>query len=816
MRVSAKRSPGRHAARPVATRRADASRRPAARQVRHAAPARPARTANPPAPPAAPKGRDAARAPRPHAEALDGLRALCVAGVVLYHMGVPWCQGGLLGVTVLFVLSGYLATYGICRAFDADGSVSVGRYYLGRLRRLLPSCVVFVAVTLAAMTAFDHVLLTKMRPDVAPALLMVINWTKILANESYFAAAGSPSPLTHFWSLAIEFQFYLLWAPVLAVLLRRGVRRERVALGLVVAALASAVLMAVLYVPGADPTRAYYGTDTRVQSLFLGSALALVLPLERGRDLVMEGDGTSHRAAVTVVSAASVAALLAMMGVTRGYTSFSYYGGILLVGVLSVLAVATLMTQETPLARLLSARPLRWLGERSFAVYLWHYPVVELLDPASSTAPPSLLRYALEIAVTLVLAELSLRLVEEPCRREGVGRWLAGRAAAVRETAGGGGPHGRLGLVVPALCAVVLAVAVGGSLLVPPVSAAGGQLDDARVSQASLQRPLVDGVYDVVVVGDSVTLNAYAEISAAFPHGVVDGQVSRQASQALAVFEGYRDRGVAGDVVVFAVGTNGALTQDLLEQVVAAVGPDRELYLVNNRAPVDWVEGNNRLIQECADAHDNVHVVDWYGASQGHDDWFEADGTHPVQAGRDAYAQLMLQATGYEEPTAENTRYEALVIGDDVALSAADELAATFPGGAVDAAAGRTPADFPDVYATYEEQGVVGDDVVLCMGSQAPLTRDEVERAVDAVGEDRRVWLVGVRVPEAWAADNNAVLARVASERDNVRLVDWYGESEGAEGYLEADGIHLSDRGAAAYAELVSSALAAEGGAQQA
>ena len=780
----------------------------------------------------APRGR--------YVEALDGLRALCVLGVVFYHMNLAWCQGGLLGVTVLFVLSGYLVTCGLRSEFRRNrGTIDLKSFWIRRIRRIMPSVAVFLVVTAAVLTLCNHVLLTKMRGDVLPAFFMVINWTKILGNESYFAAAGQPSPLTHFWSLAIEMQFYLIWPPVLLLLSRRRTPTKPIVMGLGVLTIVSAVLMAILYDPMSDPSRPYYGTDTRAMSLFLGCALGYLWPMDRMSVTSADEAGGQGRTIMEAVAGGSVVALLVMMVVTKGYTSFSYYGGILLVSIVSAAAVWALVPEGTIVSRILSLPPLTWLGQRSFALYLWHYPVVELLMPANSTSGISIIRIVLALAISIALAELSYRFIEQPMRKEGMLPFLG---AGFQELVGGvrglssarsaqdeddydedmrddrGSRRRRSGrapkkpgvtpgFITSAAAVVVTLVAVGGLLFAPPVSAAGGMEDDVRISQASLKKPVEDGVYDVVLIGDSVALTSYDELVAAFPHGLIDAAISRQAQQALDIYIDYRDQGVVGDTVIFSVGTNGALTEEILEDIVEAVGPDKTLWLVNNRMPDPFQDENNRLIAECAERHDNVHVIDWYGYTAGHDEIFEPDGTHPTYASRYAFPELLVEAIGYEVPTDANTRYEPVFIGDTVPLSATDALAAALPRGVIDCATGRNAAKAAEAYANYEKANTVGADVVIAVGSTGPMTQADIDALVDAVGDGHALWFVTARVPEGWDEETNALLRQAADDHSNVHVIDWYEASEGHDEYMQDDGLHLTEKGAEAYARLVAGAL---------
>ncbi|GIU87519.1 MAG: membrane protein [Acidimicrobiia bacterium] len=420
--------------------------------------------------------------------ALDGLRAAAVVAVLLYHADVPWAAGGYLGVDAFFVLSGFLITSLLLAEHDRTGRIDLAAFWARRARRLLPALALVVAAV-AAYAAFvaRPVELPGLRADALATLGYAANWHQILSEQSYFEQYASPSPLRHTWSLAIEEQFYLLWPLfVLGVLrLRRGsVRALGVACGVLAAA--SAVWMAVLYEPGADPSRVYYGTDTRVQSLAVGALLATVAA-RRGPVRGRAGSLVLHGGAL-----AAAAVLAAAWATTSDRDPWQYRGGFALTAVLValVIASATQPVRPGPLARALSVRPLRWVGTISYGLYLWHWPVYVLLDEArTGLRGPALL--ALRLAVTFAVATASFALVEQPIRRG------AGSPRAVRVAL----PAGATALVAAVVVATAGAVPpafrdVEASELRPPEAVAARR--DARVA-APAPEPR-----RVMVVGDSV------------------------------------------------------------------------------------------------------------------------------------------------------------------------------------------------------------------------------------------------------------------------------------------------------------------------
>lgn len=783
-----------------------------------------------PAPEAAPKPSMARRHGR-YVASLDGLRAICCIGVVLYHMNLSWCQGGLLGVTVLFVLSGYLATAGLIREIFHAGKLDYRGYLRRRAWRLLPQVVAFLLVTACVTSVVDHVLFTKLRQDFLPALLGFLNWAKILGNESYFAAAEAPSPLTHFWSLAIEWQFFLVWPPILYLILKRGTHKRQLECGLVIAVVVSALLMAVLYVPGADPSRTYYGTDTRAQSLLLGALLAVAWPMRRRSSQPLTTYSEQDQRYINVASVAAPALIALLMVVTNGYSSFSYYGGTLLVSVIAAVAVAALLVPQTWGDKVLSLKPLTWIGKRSYAIYLWHYPIVEILNPRNATVPRAWWQIVLQLVLVVAVAEASYELVEKPFAH-GLGglrdklkpeklkaalkdlrakgpRKDAGRVHADKKhdarlrgvQSAGLSRREFVGVAVTAVLALWTLIAMA----VVPDTGAAAQTDQPVVMRASLKKPLVDGVYDVVLIGDSVSLGAHDNLAAEFPHGLMDTAGNRQVAAGIDALQGYLDQGVVGDTVVISLGTNGYLTDDDLEKIHTMVGDDRQLYFVNLRSPNAKDVDNNAVIDKIVAAYDNVHLIDWYSATQGHDEYLIDDGIHLTWDGRDTYAALVKDTIGYEEPTDANTRYDVTFVGDDVALDAADQLASAFPQGAIDTA-DRTPKDATDKIREYVDAGVVGDNVVIAMASDAVLSKGSLNAMVDAAG-DRQVWVYTARTAANFCSANNDAIKSVADARDNVHVVDWYAASAGHDDYLASDGAHLTDAGKKVYAQLLVDAM---------
>ena len=597
--------------------------------------------------------------------ALDGLRAFAVLAVIAYHMGLPFAQGGLLGVTVFFVLSGYLITSLLLVEWDSTHTIDLKNFWLRRVRRLFPAIVLVIVVSMALFTLFDHELLTKLRRDLFPALFWFTNWWYVFADISYFEAIGAPSPVTHFWSLAIEEQFYVIWPLLLLGLSKAGVRRtaqRRVTIGL---AAVSAVLMAVLYDPTADPSRVYYGTDTRAFSLLIGAWLAYVWPAYQLDERSGSRLSRTELGAFDAVGVGAFLGLLAMVVFVDDYSPLLYRGGLVVASLLTMVVIAVVVHPRSLFGRGLGWAPFVWIGKRSYGMYLWHYPLLLLMNPRNSTADPNPLYLLLQLGVIVGVAALSYSFVENPVRKGKVGAFVKRvRAGDVSL------PDWLRRHAVPtAAGALVCAVAVVGCAAVPATSALNDPNALAEHEQQTPppepQPPAEEGPwkYDPLMIGDSVSLRTADDFATVWPGGHLDAAVNRQLSAAGEVYDYYNDQGLVGDQVIVALGTNGVLTSDQLEDFIAHVGADKRVYLLTIRTPNSWETSVNDAIAGVAANHDNVTLIDWYAASANHDEYFDGDGTHLTQAGVDAFLGLIHAAVG-DTPIPPEPEADATADGD--------------------------------------------------------------------------------------------------------------------------------------------------------
>ncbi|HSP52931.1 MAG TPA: acyltransferase family protein [Cryobacterium sp.] len=587
---------------------------------------------------------------------LDGLRGIAVALVVVFHFFPAVLPGGFIGVDVFFVISGFLITGLLLTEWDHSSRLSLGRFWKRRALRLVPPLIPLVLILCTAAWLIGGDVLVGLGWQLLGAITFGYNWVSIAGSASYFSATA-PELFRNLWSLAVEEQFYLLWPFALLGLLL--VRNGRLRLALVAAlALASAVWMGVLYEP-ADPTRVYYGSDTHSFGLFTGAALALLL-----RRSGAPGGPTPHLAALLSrwrpgLGLAALAGLLVAALTLPETGMVTYRGGLLLVSLLSAVVIWA-GVHGPRFGRALDTGPLRYLGERSYGIYLWHWPVLVLAQAAwpaagaSSTVLTSILVGVLAAALTLVAAGASYRWLEVPVRAAGVrGSIRRLRSSTIRTP----GRLAWLGLFV----AVVLFLAAGTTaalVTAPTQTSAQGEIErgqralDAAEREAArlASRPAANALGRpepgelISAVGDSVMLASAPELQAGFPGIAIDATVSRGMGAAPDILKAQAEAGTLRPVVVVGLGTNGPIRSSQLAAIRAVIGPDRELILVNAFAERDWTAGVNDSLAQFSARHRKVELADWNAAIAPHTDVLAADNIHPGPTGGRIYADCIRAA----------------------------------------------------------------------------------------------------------------------------------------------------------------------------
>lgn len=582
--------------------------------------------------------------------ALDGLRAFAVLAVIFYHMGLSWAPGGMLGVTIFFVLSGYLITSLLLIEWNNTRTINLPQFWLRRVRRLMPAIVFVIIGTAALCTIFDHSLLTKLREDMWAALLWVTNWWYILHDVSYFDALGQPSPLTHFWSLAIEEQFYLFWPVLLYGAHKAKIKRSTMRNITFVLALLSAGEMALLYDPSGDPSRVYYGTDTRAFSLFIGAWLAFVWPSH-----LLSGDREvnltkKERFVFDGVAGVALAILVVLVLFVDGYSSFWYYGGTLLASILTAILIAVIVHPASTIGRLASHKYAVWIGKRSYGMYLWHYPILLLIIPQSFNGDIPLWVYPLELVVIFAISAFSYHFVENPIRKGAIGKLIK----SVKEQQVSVPQWIKAHAVKLALGVALCATALGGLIFVSPTTVLEGAdlLKEEGAQTSDIEGALAANdtgtdeqpVLDILMIGDSVSVRAIPYFEEAFPYGAIDAAVSRPLTSGDNIYSNYDKQDIVGDIVVFALGTNGPASDETVDELVGSVPSDKQVFLVNTRSTQSWVDTTNSALSRATERYDNVTIIDWYSASASNSDYFDGDGTHLSEEGAQAYIDLIYNA----------------------------------------------------------------------------------------------------------------------------------------------------------------------------
>jgi peptidoglycan/LPS O-acetylase OafA/YrhL len=602
--------------------------------------------------------RRAVRGPAlPHLVGLDGLRAVAVIAVVLYHADVPWLPGGFLGVDVFFVLSGFLITSLLLVELDRTGGLDFRTFYLRRARRLLPAlfAVLAVSAVLVATVAYDAA--AGFRRDLPGALFYVSNWVSIATDTSYFEFIGRPPMLKHLWSLAVEEQFYIFW-PAIALLAHRA-RGARAVLWVAVAgALGSTLAMLIGSIVGAmpgsaDPSRLYFGTDTHLMGVSVGAALAVVW--RPGRTSPVLG-----RQARMVIAAAGTAALGLLLVMFMSFGEFStllYRGGFLLVALVSAVVVAAASHRGVPFGRWLGVRPMRWVGERSYGIYLWHWPLFLVTRPGVDIPIDGVAALVVRLVLLLGVAELSYRYLEMPVRRGAVGRaWERLRDGELPE------PSRALIVGIATVSAVVLFTGFRVFTAPAPALATGGMTSQQLAALAPARAPLerefirmaaaedLDPRAKVTAFGDSVMLGASGALEAEVFNVDLHAKVASQAGGLRSSIASQVDSGNVRDLVLLQLGNNGIITEAQLRGMLDDLAGVPRVVLINARVPRPWMEPNNALIAELAPEYPNVVLADWAAASEGHREYFVKDGVHLTGVGAQVYTEVIAEAAGVPAP----------------------------------------------------------------------------------------------------------------------------------------------------------------------
>ena len=587
---------------------------------------------------------------------IDSLRALAVLAVIIYHVDVNYLPGGFLGVDLFFVLSGYLISSLIIKEYRKTGSLNLYNFYIRRARRLLPAVYFMITVGLVVMVLFNEVLLRKSHLDAIFGYIYSSNWWYIFHKLDYFDSFGAQSPFKHLWSLAIEEQFYMIF-PLLFLLVNRKKKSKDgtyklnknflyVVLGLILVSLIAHILLFDIN----NISRIYFGTDTRAFSLLVGVVGAILYPMERLHAKVTPQQNMIY----SVVSLVSIATLITVMIYTSEYNTLLYRGGFLLVAILGLIVIISSGKQHTLMSRLLSFKPVVFIGKISYSLYLWHFPVLVLTTPVSEIGNPNIIFVILRVVLTFVLATASYVFVETPIRKLGfknyinvIFRKLKKRPRKSRKIYAG----------VVGLVSILFLMGIFGKS-VPFISTAfvkemeanketqfvnnGNNKDNNQEKSSDSNKDNKDNKEDkknsdkkyssVLVMGDSLTVDIGEKFQELYPGAVIDGKIGRQLYVAVEEAKSYSKYNNENSAIIFQLGTNGPFTESQIEELVKEFDK-ADIYFVNIKVPRAWEKTVNTALKETQEKYSNVKLIDWYSVANSTKDLFEPDRVHLNQEG---------------------------------------------------------------------------------------------------------------------------------------------------------------------------------------
>ena len=568
--------------------------------------------------------------------AIDGLRAVAVIAVMLYHLGVSWIPGGFLGVDLFFVISGYVITRLLLDSIQRSGGLDLRAFYKSRVRRLLPPLVFMVVTTTLFIGVWAPDTIKRLLIDTPFSLTGFMNWWLVFRQQDYFEAIGRPPLLQHTWSLGVEAQFYFIWPLILLLVLRQLGRKIIPAAALVIAIASGIALLVVSLSIDANSSQTvshvYFGTDTHSIGLFLGAALAVNwIPQNLKVDIA--------KRAQDVIDGIGVFGFLGILSCFLFIDESNptlYKIAFPLAGLFGCAIIMSIVHPASRFAPLLQGRAILWIGERSYAIYLWHWIVFQVTRPSVDLAGASWALYALRVLIVFALADISLRWVELPFRNGYVESWFRGmkyRAKKVRVRQKATLAASILSILIATSLVSVNAIAVSNENI--------AKLKMEITSKAEVQTQITNPSDGLWVVGDSVILGIRNELSNRRQVGLINAHVGRQAPELIAVLNKDKSRMVGAPVIVN-MGNNNRLAESEVVSIFEAVKDQPQIIVINTAVPRSWKDENNSLIAQVAANYQNVKIVDWNQISEGHPEYFAPDGVHLVPTGINVFVDAVV------------------------------------------------------------------------------------------------------------------------------------------------------------------------------
>ena len=569
--------------------------------------------------------------------AIDGLRAVAVIAVMLYHLGVSWIPGGFLGVDLFFVISGYVITRLLLDSIQRSGGLDLRAFYKSRLRRLLPPLAFMIVTTTLFIGVWAPDTIKRLLTDTPFALTGIMNWWLVFEQQDYFESIGRPPLLQHTWSLAVEAQFYLIWPLILLLVLRQLGRRVIPAAALTIAIGSGiALLLVSLRIDSSSSqsvSHVYFGTDTHSIGLFLGAALAVNwIP----QNLKME----IAKRAQDVIDAIGVFGFLGILTCFLFIDESNptlYKIAFPLAGIFGCAIIMSIVHPASRFAPLLQGKAILWIGERSYAIYLWHWIVFQVTRPSVDLAGASWALYALRVLIVFALADISLRWVELPFRNGYIESWFRGMKYRTKKVR----VRQKTTLAV-SIISVLLATSLVSANAIAISDRNLAKLKLEIASGAEVQTQISNPADGLWVVGDSVILGIRHELSGRRDVGLINAHVGRQAPELIEVLNKDKAR-MAGAPIIVNMGNNNRLAETEVVSIFEAIKDQPQIIVVNTAVPRGWKDENNSLIAQVAASYQNVRIVDWNKISEGHPEYFAPDGVHLVPTGIAVYVDAILE-----------------------------------------------------------------------------------------------------------------------------------------------------------------------------
>jgi peptidoglycan/LPS O-acetylase OafA/YrhL len=570
-----------------------------------------------------------------HIASIDGLRAIAVTAVVLYHLGISWIPGGFLGVDLFFVISGYVITRLILDSINQSSGLDLRAFYAARLRRIYPAFIFMVVCIIIFVGVWAPEAIKRFLSDLPYALTGTINWLLVARHQDYFETIGRPPLLQHTWSLAVELQFYLIWPIILLTILKYFGKKNIARIALLIAIISGVTLFLVsLRLDQSNAQQVshiYFGTDTHSLGLFLGSALAVSwIPQNLSADI--------EKRAQDVVDAIGVVGLLGLIAAFLFIDETNaglYRLAFPLAGIFGCLVIISLVHPASRFAPLISSAPFKWVGQRSYGIYIWHWVIFQVTRPSVDLTGQSWALYLARVLLVLALADISLRWVEIPFRQGMVQNWFRGMKYR--------SPKIKLRQQLSIVFSIIAVLAITSSISVQAINKAEQIAQDQITQQGdqSASQEDLGSTTGLWVTGDSVILGIRSKLESKEHISLINARVGRQAPELLAVMR-VDQSSVPSSPVVFNLGNNNALSEQTVIDIFEVVKNQPQVIVVNTAVPRPWKDANNAIISKVASRYPNVRLVDWDRVSKDRPELFAPDGVHLSPAGSDVYVDLVL------------------------------------------------------------------------------------------------------------------------------------------------------------------------------